>query len=131
VVVASTPVAAPANCPEHVLVDLPAHWGLYGADVEIEVLTVADCPHRVRALDWVRDALARVGRPDVAITERQVGDATEAARLGMHESPTILVDGRDLFGDHGAEPSLSCRFYRSAAGVDGAPSVDALVDALR
>lgn len=99
--------------------------------MEIEVLTVADCPHRVRTLDRLRDALAHVGRTDVAITEREVGDATEASRLGMHGSPTILVDGRDLFGDFRTEASLSCRLYRSDAGVDGAPSVDALVDALQ
>ncbi len=99
--------------------------------VEIEVLTVPECPHRVRTMERLREALARVGRPDVAITERQVGDATEASRFGMHGSPTILVDGRDPFGDHHAEASLSCRLYRFDAGVDGAPSVDALVDALR
>lgn len=99
--------------------------------VAIEVLTVPDCPHRPDALDRLRDALDRVGRPNVAITERQIGDATEATRFGMHGSPTFLVDGRDLFADRLSEDSLSCRLYRSDTGVDGAPSVDALVDALR
>ncbi len=53
-------------------------------EVNIEVLTVPECPHRVRTMDRLRDALARIGRPEVAITERQVGDATEAQRFGMH-----------------------------------------------
>jgi hypothetical protein len=48
----------------------------------------------------------------------------------MNGSPTILVDGVDLFAVEQAEPSLSCRLYPSQAGVDGAPAVDALIDAL-
>jgi hypothetical protein len=48
----------------------------------------------------------------------------------MAGSPTILVEGRDLFGADPLEPSISCRLYRSARGVEGAPTVDALVDAL-
>src|SRR6266508_6023798 len=87
--------------------------------VEIEVLTVPACPHRVRTMHRLGDALARIGRSDVAITERQIGDAIGASRFGMHGSPTILIDGRDLFGDHPTEASLSCRLYQSDAGVDG------------
>ena len=95
------------------------------------MLTVADCPHRVPTLDRLREALARVGRPDVALTERQIANAAEASLFGMHGSPTVLVDGCDLLRSDVVDASLSCRLYRSASGLDGAPSVDALVDALR
>lgn len=94
------------------------------------MLTVPDCPHRVATLDRLREALALTGRSDVVVSQRQVNDLDEALAAGMLGSPTILVEGRDIF-DSSAEPSLSCRLYRSDAGLDGAPSVAALVDALR
>ena len=50
--------------------------------------------------------------------------------MGMAGSPTILLDGRDLFGSAPSEPSISCRLYRTETGVEGAPSVNSLIDAL-
>ena len=38
---------------------------------------------------------------------------TEAARLGMTGSPTILLDGADPFAAAGAVPGLSCRIHRN------------------
>lgn len=95
------------------------------------MLTVPDCPHRAVTLERLRAALTSVGRGDVPVTERQVHNAAEALLLGMHGSPTILVDGRDAFGGDAAEASLSCRLYRTNGGVDGAPTADALMEALR
>jgi hypothetical protein len=49
----------------------------------------------------------------------------------MTGSPTILLDGVDLFGAAGAVPSLSCRIYRGPDGTaDGVPSVQDLTAAL-
>jgi hypothetical protein len=98
--------------------------------VGVEVLTVTDCPHRARTLDRVRAALDRLGLPQVVVTERVIDDPAEAVASGMHGSPTILIDGRDPFTASGTEPSVSCRLYPTANGYDGAPSVEALVDAL-
>jgi hypothetical protein len=97
--------------------------------MRIEVLTVSGCPHRPLALTRLRDALD-VAELDTIVVERVVDDPVEAAAVGMAGSPTILVEGRDLFGADPLEPSISCRLYRSARGVEGAPTVDALVDAL-
>jgi hypothetical protein len=95
--------------------------------VRIDILVVADCPHRAAARARVQAAVDRAG---IAASVREVEVATteDAVRLGMRGSPTILVDGRDPFGD--AEPSLSCRLYRAGGGFDGAPSVERLVAAL-
>lgn len=41
----------------------------------------------------------------------------------MRGSPTILIDGADPFAVGAAEPSLSCRLYETASGLDGSPSV--------
>jgi hypothetical protein len=97
--------------------------------MRIDVLTVSGCPHRVLAMTRVQEALDRSG-VDAIVTERIIDDPTEAATMGMAGSPTILVDGRDLFSAAGLEPSISCRLYRAGAGVHGAPSVRALIGAL-
>jgi hypothetical protein len=63
-------------------------------------------------------------------TETEVATAADAARVGMRGSPTILIDGKDPFGDPGDQTSLSCRLYDVGGSIDGAPSVEQLVAAL-
>ena len=77
----------------------------------------------------VREAIQRSG-VDAVVVERLIDDAEVAAAAGMAGSPTILVDGRDLFGSAALEPSISCRLYRAQTSVEGAPSVNSLIDAL-
>jgi hypothetical protein len=98
--------------------------------VEIELLTVWGCPHRGVTIARLRDAVAATGRAGAVVTERVIATVEEAAAAGMHGSPTILVDGSDPFLSGRDGPSLSCRLYRSAGGVEGAPAVAALIDAL-
>lgn len=78
----------------------------------------------------MRDAVAAAGQVGVVVTERVIVTVEEAAAAGMRGSPTILVEGRDPFRSGPETPSLSCRLYRSAAGVEGAPAIVALVEAL-
>ena len=93
--------------------------------MELTLLTVPACPNA--AVFEERIAAALAGRPDMVVHRRQVADEREAAKAGMHGSPTLLVDGMDPFAAPGQPPSLSCRLYRDATGrADGAPSVDAL-----
>ncbi len=96
----------------------------------IEVLVVTDCPNRQAALDRLRTALDTLGDPPATITERTIDDPAGAQAAGMHGSPTIRIDGRDPFAGPDATPSVSCRLYQSATGLDGAPAVDDLVAAL-
>ena len=92
--------------------------------MRITVLTVPGCPNAPLAMERVTAALA--GRPaQVELVE--VGEQAEAVRLGMHGSPTILVDGVDPFATPGTAPSVSCRLYREPGGAaSGAPSQAAL-----
>lgn len=93
------------------------------------VLAVPDCPN-VKLLDQ-RLAQLLKGRPDVAVSHRVVEDPDEAARRGMHGSPTLLVDGIDPFADPGQHASVSCRLYRGRYGrPDGAPSLRQLRQAI-
>ncbi|MFF3688064.1 organomercurial lyase [Streptomyces sp. NPDC002187] len=96
--------------------------------MQITVLTVPDCPNAPLVRERI-DAALQGREADVQLVE--VRDEAEAARWGMTGSPTVLLDGVDPFGQEGAEPSVSCRLYQGADGrFDGAPSADALVQAL-
>lgn len=92
-----------------------------------DLLYVPNCPNLDLARQRLTEAAARAGI-ELVVRERLAADAEAAAERGMHGSPTILIDGRDVAGD--SEPSVSCRLYRTASGLDGAPSVDGLVAAL-
>lgn len=70
----------------------------------------------------LRTALEDAGA-DVVV-HRHVVDTVEAAeRLNVLGPPTILIDGQDPVAEPGALPGLSCRVYRTDAGVAGAPTV--------
>lgn len=68
--------------------------------------------------------------PDLTVT-RQLVDTDEAAqRLGFLGSPTILLDGVDLFAARDMPVGLSCRIYLTPAGPAGSPTLEQLRDAL-
>jgi predicted DsbA family dithiol-disulfide isomerase len=97
--------------------------------VELTVLTVPACPNAATFEE--RLAVALADYPGAAVRRRVIADEEEAARAGMHGSPTLLINGEDPFAAPGLAPSLSCRLYRDAAGrASGAPSVEALRHAL-
>jgi hypothetical protein len=99
--------------------------------MELTLLTVPDCPNAPVLEKRLAAALA--GRPDVSVTRRVVTDQREASRLGMHGSPTLLVNGTDPFpADATENPGLACRIYRDTRGrTDGAPSLAALKAAIK
>jgi hypothetical protein len=106
--------------------DAPAHAEPAG----ITLLHVADCPNLSVARDRVVEAAERAG-VGVRVEERLVHGLSDAAELGFTGSPTILVDGVDPFADMDLVPSMACRLYGTDEGVQGAPSVEALVRALQ
>ena len=97
--------------------------------MDLTVLAVPDCPN-VMLLE-ARLAQVLEGRREVTVSRQVIADQDEAARMGMHGSPTILVDGIDPFAEPGELASVSCRLYRDSDGnVDGAPSVSQLRQAI-
>jgi hypothetical protein len=96
--------------------------------MEITVLAVADCPHVALTRERIASALLRVGRR-AQTKERVVSTNEDAARLGFRGSPTILIDGTDPFPADG-KPALACRLYPTERGMQGAPTVDQLIEAL-
>lgn len=96
--------------------------------MDVTLLYSADCPN------WkVADGhLAEVARelPDVTITRRLISTPEDAARVGFQGSPSILVDGVDIFAEHdddpGAPVGLSCRVYQTPEGPAGSPTLGQL-----
>jgi hypothetical protein len=97
--------------------------------MHVTVLAVPECPH-LPVLD-ARLAEALDGLSAVTVSSRLIAAEEEAARSGMHGSPTILIDGLDPFAGPGQPASVSCRLYRDSDGwTGGAPSVRQLRSAL-
>ena len=97
--------------------------------MHLTVLAVPDCPNA----PVLNDRLAAVvdGRAGVSVSHEVICDEGEAARRGMHGSPTLLIDGIDPFAGPGQAPSLSCRLYRDENGLpSGAPSLGQLRQAI-
>jgi hypothetical protein len=97
--------------------------------MELTALSVPDCPNEPVLAERLAEVLA--DHPHARVVRRTVHDEAEAARLGMHGSPTLLVNGVDPFAVPGTPVGISCRIYRDETGrTDGAPSVTALRQAL-
>ena len=97
--------------------------------MHLTVLGVPGCPNA----PVLSDRLAAVlpGRACTSVSHQVISDEGEAARWGMHGSPTLLIDGVDPFAEPGQPPSMSCRLYRDDSGrASGAPSAGQLRQAI-
>ena len=98
--------------------------------MELTVLAVPECP--TAAVLNERLAVALAGHTDVSMTWHEITDAQQAADLGMHGSPTLLVNGVDPFLREGETTSVSCRIFNDAQqNPGGTPSVARLREILR
>jgi hypothetical protein len=96
----------------------------------VEVLRIDSCPNWEVAVDRIREALDRTGHRDVEVGVRVIGTASEAQRSPFGGSPTIVVDGVDLFASADVVEDLACRVYRTPFGVAGCPTVDQIIERL-
>lgn len=96
--------------------------------MNIELLYFEGCPNW-RITDE-RLATIATQRSDITLTHHLVESIEEAERVGFHGSPSILVDGKDVFADADTPVGLSCRVYQTPKGPAGAPTVEQLRAAL-
>ena len=97
--------------------------------MKVDLLFFDGCPNWHVAHERVNEALRRAGRHDQRVNLVRVVTDDEAQVLRFPGSPTVRVDGRDLFpGPVGV--GLACRVYRTPDGPAGSPTVDQLVDAM-
>lgn len=101
--------------------------------MNVTVLHIEDCPNWEPLMAELHELLD--GRSDVVLTSTPVRSDDEAARLGFHGSPTVLIDGHDPFPGPPEPIGLSCRSYpccADAAGhAPGYPARGKLAEALR
>ena len=100
-------------------------------NVRVEVLVIAGCAGANLALARLRAALAETGNPNIEVCIRTVTDGRDAEISGFAGSPTITIDGVDLFP--GGEPahSLACRVYQTPDGLAPAPTTHQIVERIR
>jgi hypothetical protein len=99
--------------------------------VDVTLLYFDGCPNWQVADGRLREALTRAGRDDVRVQHRQITTPEQAEAAGFLGSPTVLIGGRDPFADPDTPVGLSCRVYRTEAGLAGAPTVESLLAVLR
>lgn len=86
------------------------------------------CPNWKVAAE--RLAVIAAEHPGITVTGQLVATSEEAEALGFRGSPSILLDGTDLFPDPSTVVGLACRRYVTPEGLAGAPTLDQLRAAL-
>ena len=97
--------------------------------MRVELLYFDGCPSYAAATRIVREVLAELGEEaDVALVA--VNTDEEARRLQFPGSPTIRVEGRDLFPvPKRSIWALGCRTYATPEGLKGCPTREMVRDA--
>lgn len=91
--------------------------------MRVTLLHFMDCP------SWqTTDAHLRQLQTELDFElERRVVDTPEAAeREQFRGSPTVLVDGIDVFAEGDEPVGLSCRVHTTPDGPAGSPTIDQL-----
>ena len=98
--------------------------------MRVEVLYFDGCPTYLQAEKTLRGVLAREAAE--AVVELVVVNTDEEAhRLRFPGSPTIRVDGEDLFPvPDRTRYALGCRMYATPQGLKGSPTVEMLKEVL-
>jgi hypothetical protein len=99
--------------------------------VELEVLYIDDCPNWEEAGSRLRDALQISGHDSTRIRYRVLRTAADVEGTAFAGSPTITLDGIDLFPSAGATSDLACRIYQTPTGLAGLPTTEQLVGRIK
>ena len=99
--------------------------------MDVVVQYFEGCPHAGLAASRLQEALLAVSLAQQETRMQQIESPEQAARLGFHGSPTILIDGADAFGDESTPVAYACRVYETDQGHEGAPSLTQLITALQ
>jgi hypothetical protein len=99
-------------------------------DVKLEILYFDGCPSYRTAEETLRGVLAEQGiGAEVELVA--VDTDEEANRLRFPGSPTVRVDGEDLFPvPDRAGYALGCRMYATPEGLKGSPTAEKFKEAL-
>lgn len=99
--------------------------------MKVQVLHIDACPNWREAGARVRQTLDSLGLSTVPVEYVLIGTQEEAETTEFGGSPTILVDGKDLFPSPDSTNDLACRIYFTEHGLAGTPSNTQLEAAVR
>ena len=98
--------------------------------MKVELLHIVDCPNTAIAEANARAALDALGLGAVPVELVTIRTEAEVADAPFGGSPTILLDGVDLFPTAPVR-SLACRVYATESGFAGAPTQEQIEAAMR
>lgn len=94
--------------------------------MKIQLLYFWDCP----AWHETLDNLKKVVGEDADIQVHMVETDEEAVERQFVGSPTIRVNGQDLFPPNHSDYALACRVYQTPSGLSGVPTTQMIRAAL-
>ena len=90
--------------------------------MQIELFYFDGCPSWQKALENLRDALLAEGiENDINLVK--IESPEDAVARKFSGSPTIRINGQDLWPEHQSNYSLSCRVYSTPEGLQGWPTI--------
>jgi len=92
--------------------------------MEITLQYFDGCPNWRAA--GARLAVIAAERSDIVVKHQLVESPEDAERVGFRGSPSILVNGADVFPDPAAAVGLACRRYVTPNGFAGSPTLEQL-----
>jgi hypothetical protein len=99
--------------------------------MQVALLYFAGCPSYETAEKTLKEVLATEGI-EAEVKLVAVNSDEEASRLRFPGSPTLRIDGRDLFPIAEQEAwRLGCRVYTTPEGLRGSPTVEMLRESLK
>lgn len=99
--------------------------------MRIDLLTIDECPNTAQAQRNLQGALIALGRSDAPVHLRLLRSASDMTGTGFAGSPTITVDGADIFPTGARANDLACRVYATPDGLAGVPTIDQIMEALK
>lgn len=96
----------------------------------IELLHIADCPNWEETLRRLNLAATNTLPAGTSIYATLINSTEEAEARPFAGSPTILLDGADLFPSEGRTRALACRIYFTPNGMAGSPTQEQIEEAL-
>jgi hypothetical protein len=87
------------------------------AVMEVELLVVPGCAHQEAASALLGTALGDIGLGSLGFTLTVIDTLEAAERRHFIGSPTIAVNGEDIFTDPSQPAALACRLYPAGTGT--------------
>ena len=92
--------------------------------MDVTLLYFTECPNWQVANERLK--LLASERSDINVRYQLVETSEQADSVGFFGSPSIQVNGVDVFAEPGSQAGLTCRRYPTPNGFEGAPTLEQL-----